>query len=167
MLTQPSDTGAASIAWIFYYLTKHPEVRRKLLSEIRPAFGKSIPGEYTDSDLAQVDYLNAVINETLRMQPVAGVSSPRLTPPGGIVVDGVWVPGHVQVFCAPWVFCRSDKFWVRADEFVPERWTTRPELVLDKRAFIPFNTGRWSKPSISTGVSRPMGGVFELTMLYA
>ncbi|KAH8902894.1 cytochrome P450 3A24 [Coniochaeta sp. PMI_546] len=144
VLVAATDTGAASIAWIFYYLTKNPEIKRRLLDEIRPAFGKTVPGEYTDSDLAQVDYLNAVINETLRIQPVAGISSPRLTPPQGIVVDGVWIPGHVQVFCPPWIFCRSEKFFVHADEFIPERWTTRPELVLDKRAFIPFNTGRWS-----------------------
>jgi tryprostatin B 6-hydroxylase len=31
---------------------------------------------------------------------------------------------------------------VRPHEFIPERWTTRPELVLDKRAFFPFHMGK-------------------------
>ena len=29
----------------------------------------------------------------------------------------------------------------RANEFIPERWTDRPEMVKDKRAFNPFNLG--------------------------
>jgi cytochrome P450 len=146
VLVAATDTGAASMAWIFYYLATHPSIRRKLLSELKPAFGKSVPGEFTDSDLAQVEYLNAVINEALRIKPVAGISGPRLTPPEGITVDGVWIPGHVQVFLPPWVLCRSEKFFVRPDEFIPERWTTRPELVIDKRAYIPFNAGMSSIP---------------------
>ena len=144
VLVAATDTGAASMAWIFYYLTTHPEIRRKLLNELKPAFGKTVAGEFTDSDLAQVEYLNAVINETLRIKPVAGVSSPRLTPPEGIVVDGVHIPGHVQTYVPPWVLCTSEKFFVRPDEFIPERWTTKPELVIDKRAFIPFSAGRCS-----------------------
>jgi hypothetical protein len=27
------------------------------------------------------------------------------------------------------------------DDFIPERWTTRPELVLDSRAYAPFSIG--------------------------
>jgi cytochrome P450 len=34
------------------------------------------------------------------------------------------------------------------DEFIPERWTTRPELVLDDRAYAPFSVGEFlSSPS--------------------
>lgn len=29
----------------------------------------------------------------------------------------------------------------RAEEFIPERWTTRPELIRDRRAFSPFSVG--------------------------
>lgn len=64
-----------------------------------------------------------------------------MTPPEGIEVDGVWIPGHVQVFTPPWLLCRYEKYFPQADQFIPERWTTRPELVVDKRAFIPFNAG--------------------------
>ena len=27
--------------------------------------------------------------------------------------------------------------------FIPERWTSRPELILDKRAFAPFGVGKY------------------------
>jgi cytochrome P450 len=127
---------------MFYYLAKKPVLRNKLLAEVKAVYGKTVPGEYKDSDLAQVAILNAVINETLRMQPAAALNSQRLTPPEGITVEDVWIPGHVQVHVSPWILCRSKKFFVRPDEFIPERWTTQPELVLDKRAFIPFNAGQ-------------------------
>lgn len=30
--------------------------------------------------------------------------------------------------------------------FIPERWYSRPELVLDKEAFAPFGVGKFSHP---------------------
>lgn len=33
------------------------------------------------------------------------------------------------------------RVFARPDEFLPERWTTEPELVIDSSAFIPFNSG--------------------------
>ncbi|KAB5513415.1 cytochrome P450 [Coniochaeta sp. 2T2.1] len=60
VLIAATETSAATMAWIFYYLTKHPEVRRKLTEEIKPAFGQTIHGEFTDADLARVEYLTAV-----------------------------------------------------------------------------------------------------------
>lgn len=34
------------------------------------------------------------------------------------------------------------KYFVNPDEFIAERWTDRPELVLDKRAWHPFIIGK-------------------------
>ncbi|KAB5570125.1 cytochrome P450 [Coniochaeta sp. 2T2.1] len=141
LLIAATDTVSVTLAWIFYYLTKHPEIRAKLYEEITPAYGKTIPGEFKDADLSKLEYLGAVINEALRIRPVAGLNTPRVTPPEGIEIDGVWIPGEVQVWTPPWLLGRYEKYFPHADEFIPERWTTRPELVVDRRAFIPFNAG--------------------------
>ncbi|KAL2879326.1 hypothetical protein SGCOL_005454 [Colletotrichum sp. CLE4] len=37
----------------------------------------------------------------------------------------------------------SHKYWRYPNEFIPERWTTRPELIVDRRAFLPFSYGRY------------------------
>lgn len=34
------------------------------------------------------------------------------------------------------------KYFVYPDEWKPERWTTQPDLVLDKRAYHPFLKGK-------------------------
>lgn len=37
--------------------------------------------------------------------------------------------------------CVVESLWVQPDDFIPERWYSRPELILDKRAFAPFSSG--------------------------
>ena len=32
----------------------------------------------------------------------------------------------------------------RPNDFIPERWTTQPELVLNKNAFFPFSMGKFA-----------------------
>lgn len=34
--------------------------------------------------------------------------------------------------------------FVQPDDFIPERWTTRPELVLRKDVFVPFSHGAYN-----------------------
>lgn len=38
----------------------------------------------------------------------------------------------------------DERNFPRGDEFIPERWTTRPELVEDASIYAPFSTGRFS-----------------------
>jgi hypothetical protein len=55
--------------------------------------------------------------------------------------------GGAQVLCEN--IHQSDKFnnstgddcFVKGKEFIPERWTTKPEMVLNSDAFSPFGTG--------------------------
>lgn len=43
----------------------------------------------------------------------------------------------------------DERCFVQPNEFIPERWTTRPELVKNKSVFIPFNSGEFDPLSIS------------------
>ena len=36
----------------------------------------------------------------------------------------------------------DEKIYPKPEEFIPERWTTQPELVLNKAAYLPFSTGK-------------------------
>ncbi len=146
-----------SFSW--YNLAKNPGVRRKLREELAPLFGKADPGEFASVDLARCVYLDAVINETLRVDSPTGLNGGRATPPEGISIDGVYVPGNVVVRVSSYVYQRGmyippapsarillivsedERYFKHASEFIPERWTTRPELLLERRAFMPFLVG--------------------------
>lgn len=38
----------------------------------------------------------------------------------------------------------APRAFVKPDEFIPERWSTQPELILNKTAFFPFSIGKFS-----------------------
>ena len=45
---------------------------------------------------AKLTYLNACINEALRIYPPTPWAPALMTPPGGTTIDGVFVPGNVS-----------------------------------------------------------------------
>lgn len=41
-------------------------------------------------------------------------------------------------------FILDKRNFVQPDDWIPERFTTRPELILDKRAFMPWGIGEFA-----------------------
>jgi len=54
------------------------------------------------------------------------------------------VPPDTMVFVPTFTIQHDARYFASPDVWMPERWTTSPELVLDKRAFIPFSTGAYN-----------------------
>lgn len=87
-----SDTTATALATLIYFLTRHPQQLHRLEDEIRGAFDDG--SQMTDSALQALPYLNAVIEEGLRMFPPTAFGLPRVSP--GATVDGHFVPPGVS-----------------------------------------------------------------------
>ncbi|KAK3312632.1 cytochrome P450 [Apodospora peruviana] len=141
VLVGATDTIAAALSYAFYHLATHPLTQEKLYNEISNVFGKSVSSEFANTDLSKIAYLDAVIDETLRLDNPVCNNAARMVPPEGLVVDGVFIPGGSAIRVPGYAMQRSDKAFVRAGEFIPERWTTEPDLVLDRAAFMPFLVG--------------------------
>ena len=77
-----------------YYLAKNTDVYEKLKFEIRNNF--SSREEMTLAKLANLEYLNRVIREGLRMFPPAADIFPRIIPEGGEVIMGKFLPEGVS-----------------------------------------------------------------------
>ncbi|KAL9624745.1 MAG: hypothetical protein Q9160_001099 [Pyrenula sp. 1 TL-2023] len=93
--------------------------------------------------LEACDYMNGFINETLRLHPVVPTNGYRQVPSGGITVAGTHIPGGTTIVTPRYSFGRSERCYVNAETFIPERWYSQPELIKDKRAFKPFGQGRY------------------------
>lgn len=153
-----SDTTAATFTYLFYHLARHPEEVKKLREELRPL----TTGEWSDKDINQAEHLNGCIYEALRMHPPVPSGLQRLTPPGGLDVDGRHVPGNTIFYMPQYVMGRGELTYLSPttdpprstnasladpaiypspDAFVPERWSSRPEMVKHKDAFAPFSAG--------------------------
>ena len=91
-----SETTATLLSGCIYLLQKNPLALQKLQTEIRNTF--SDEGEITMLSVGHLKYLEAVIDESLRLYPPVPISLSRVTPPEGAVVCGHWVPGNVSPF---------------------------------------------------------------------
>ncbi|KAL5340156.1 cytochrome P450 [Aspergillus crustosus] len=147
MIITGSDTSGVALANAFYYLAKHPAVYKKLQSELDSAFpnrSQSQAEEVRNETLRRLPYLEAVINETIRLKPAVPSGQPRQTPPGGLQVDEVWIPGDTIVVIPQHVIQRDDRYFPSGSEFIPERWLEKKEsLVVHEEAFFPFQAGRY------------------------
>lgn len=91
-----SDTTAAAITCIFLELATHPEVARRLQEELDELYrGNPTPDHYA---LSKLPYLQACVDEALRLYPAVPAGGQRITPPDGLRVrDDLWVPGGTIV----------------------------------------------------------------------
>ncbi|RDW89798.1 cytochrome P450 [Aspergillus mulundensis] len=154
-----SDTTAATLSTIFYELVRHPEHITKLRAELEPIYAENdnpSKTEFLHSKIAHLEHLNGVINEALRLHPVVPSSLQRKTPPEGIFVDGVHIPGNMHVWCPLYTIARSELAYAQPHEFIPERWSTKPELIRHKGAFAPFSLGPSPSPSPSPFPPSPL-----------
>ncbi|PYI04296.1 L-ornithine-N5-monooxygenase [Aspergillus sclerotiicarbonarius CBS 121057] len=140
-----SDTTTSTFTAIFYELAQRPEEVEKLRAELAPYIDESDPhGEFSDSKISHLEHLNGVINEALRLYPAVPAATTRVTPPEGISVDGVFIPGNTTVMCPVYAMGRSELSYKKPLEFIPERWYQQPELINDESAFAPFSIGAYN-----------------------
>jgi cytochrome P450 family 628 len=95
VLTICSDTTAASLTCLFFQLSMQPECVETLQREIDELFVETTTPEA--AALGKLPYLNAVINETLRLHPPVPSGLQRMTPPQGVTIAGTFVPGNTIV----------------------------------------------------------------------
>ena len=90
-------------------LARHPEHIQKLREELAPYMPNPV-ADVSHQEIANLDHLNAIIYETLRLYPAVPTALPRLTPPEGIAIEGVYVPGNMTVWCPGYAIGRSKHY---------------------------------------------------------
>jgi cytochrome P450 len=118
LLAAGHDTSAASLAWAFERLCRHPGVHARL----------------REGDEA---YLDAVVKEVLRVRPALTIAPRRLVEPARVA--GWSLPAGVHVAACLWLALRRDDLWPQAAAFRPERWLEGPAP--NPMSWIPFGGG--------------------------
>ncbi|KAH6857449.1 benzoate 4-monooxygenase [Alternaria rosae] len=135
-----ADTNAITMSNTCYLLCRHPEYQEKLydeLSDLKSLF-------LNDRDLMDKPYLIGIINEALRLHPPVPSGLQRVTPAEGAVIAGRYIPGYMNVTTPTYALHRDSRAFVQPNEFIPERWYSRPDLILRRNAFVPFGYGAYS-----------------------
>ncbi|OLN85286.1 Tryprostatin B 6-hydroxylase 2 [Colletotrichum chlorophyti] len=133
-----SEPTAAALIGIFCEIAKHPNHVDMIFEELADV-------EVTDlKALTRLPHLNAVINEGLRLYPALLTGGARKTTENGARIGDTFIPPYTTIIAPRHVISRRDDCFERPNEFIPERWTTRPEMVRNAAAFAPFGTGHHS-----------------------
>jgi len=130
------ESTANALTWVFYLLSRHPEVERRLRAELAEVLGGRVP---TVADLSELSYTRMVIEETLRLYPPAWIMIRSAVADDEIC--GYRIPANATVLISPYVIHRLPTFWEAPAEFDPERFT--PERSADRPdfAYFPFGGG--------------------------
>ncbi|KAH4038176.1 cytochrome P450 monooxygenase sthF [Parastagonospora nodorum] len=139
-----AETTSSSLSGMMYMLTMRPDVKEKILEELRDTFPSE--DDINMRSVAQLTYTGAFIEESMRYYPPGPNTMWRITPPAGNTILGDYIPGNTIVGIPHRVLYRSEAYWKDADGFRPERWLPdgqRPaEFDEDKReGFHPFSYG--------------------------
>ncbi|KAI0010205.1 benzoate 4-monooxygenase cytochrome P450 [Xylariaceae sp. FL0662B] len=118
------DVLAVTLRAIMYYLARTPRVAEKLRAELATLEAKyPLPSAIPYAELTKLSYLDAVIQESLRIHGNLGLVNERVVPPEGATIDGYNIPGGTIVGINPWVIHRNTEiFGEDVDVFRPERW---------------------------------------------
>ena len=141
-----SDSVAAALTHTFFHLAWDPILVKRLQSAL-----DALPS-LDHEQLLTVDLLDAVLHEVMRLHPPVPSGTQRVTPPKGMWIGERFVPGDTIVQVPSYTVFRDARAFEQPGEFIPERWTTMPELVRDRSVYIPFNTGAFDDtPEEQTG----------------
>lgn len=89
-----SETTATLLSGVTFYLLKNPSAMSKLTKELRITFPD--PADMTIVKLSGLPYLNACLQEALRIYPPAPGMLPRRTLSGGAMINGYYIPENIS-----------------------------------------------------------------------
>jgi cytochrome P450 len=131
LLVAGHETTASTLAWAVYQLLRHPEVAERVRAEVG--------NERVDLDtLPRLVFLDAVIKETLRLDPIVPFIGRVLRAP--FRVAGWDLPTGVVVAPCIYLAHRRAASWPDPERFAPERFLGRAASA-SPNAFFPFGGG--------------------------
>ena len=132
------DTTSAALSHCVYYLAQNKPIQQKLFDELQTVT------EFTYDNLNRLKYLNAVIDETLRLAPPFLRVQRQCIEDTELGNTGIKLTAGTSVDVVPYVLHRDPELWTDPLEFQPERFV---EPTHHPFAYIPFGAG----PRLCTG----------------
>lgn len=98
-----SDTTSTTMTNVVDIVSRHPEIQERLQKELDETFPSDDLSEWV-ADFASVEklpVLNAVLRETMRIKPTSATGLERVTPQGGRIIAGKFIPAGVSLNLIP------------------------------------------------------------------
>ena len=151
MFAAGTDTTYTVLEWAMTELLRHQTVMHKLQDEVRTVVGNRT--HVSEEDLVNMNYLKAVIKETLRLHLPIPLLVPRKSMED-IKINGYDIAAGTQVIINAWAIARDPSSWDQPLEFKPERFMNNS---IDYKGldfeYIPFGAGRRGCPGVLFAVA--------------
>jgi cytochrome P450 len=144
-----TDTTTGTLSWALSLLLNNREVLNKAVHELEAQIGEKTMD--IELDLTRLEYLQAIIKETLRLYPPAPMNLPHESIED-CTVGGYHVPAGTRLLTNIYQLQRDPMLYPDPLEFRPERFlTTHKDVDVKGQHFelIPFSAGRRICPGIS------------------
>ncbi|WIA07921.1 hypothetical protein OEZ85_007399 [Tetradesmus obliquus] len=138
ILVAGHDTTSFMLTSTLYWVARSPEVKAKVFAEIE-RFGRRRP--VTHDDMDKFPYLEAVLQESLRLSPPGWMTTREATQ--DIWLNGLFVPKGAVVYIDIHGIQRSPKHWSQPLQFMPERFLDKSPEALERNqlAWLAFGAG--------------------------
>ncbi|SEO87233.1 Cytochrome P450 [Salinihabitans flavidus] len=136
------ETTALTLSWALYLCAFDPEVQEKARQEAQSVLGTRTA---TGEDAAKLPFIRAIVDETLRLYPPAGIIS-RTARDHDTLCGRRVGPGDT-VMIPIYALHRHHQLWDAPDAFRPERFADGAKV--DRYAYLPFGDG----PRVCIGAS--------------
>ncbi|KAG1362255.1 Cytochrome P450 71A1 [Cocos nucifera] len=151
MFGAATDTTFITLDWAMAELARSPKRLKRVQDEIREILGNR--SRVTEDDISKMNYLKAVIKETLRLHPPGPLLLPRESLEE-TKIQGYEIPKKTRIIVNAFSIGRDPEFWEEAHEFRPERFLNNPiDFKGNDFQFIPFGAGRRICPGIHFATS--------------
>ncbi|KAM6982456.1 cytochrome P450 3A40-like [Tautogolabrus adspersus] len=131
------ETSSSTLGFLSYDLAINPQIQKRLQEEIDETFPNK--GKPTYEALMQMEYLDMVINESMRLYPIANRLE-RMAK-ASVEVNGMTIPKGTTVMIPVYTLHRDPALWPEPDTFNPERFSKENKDNIDPYSFLPFGAG--------------------------
>ncbi|KAI5617742.1 cytochrome P450, family 3, subfamily A, polypeptide 65, partial [Silurus asotus] len=131
------ETSSSTLSFLFYNLASNPETVKKLQKEIDETFPNQAAVDY--DTVMNMDYLDAALNESLRLYPVA-LRLERVCKKT-VEINGLTIPKDSVVLVPIYALHRDPEFWTDPETYNPERFTQGNKENIEQYAYMPFGFG--------------------------
>jgi cytochrome P450 len=135
MLMAGHETTGTALAWTFERILSLPEVERRLREELDAVTGG---GPLVAEHLLRLEYLDAVVKETLRSRPIMPAGGARLVRKP-ITIGGRTIEPPAILINAMYLLHRRPELYADPDAFKPERFLGKRSI--DPYEWTPFGGG--------------------------
>ncbi len=139
LMVAAPDTTSALICATIKNIVSYTSIYTRVMHEISTFTSQgdlSVPIA-SFSQIKRMPYFTSCVFESARLDPSIPVVLPRRVSPGGIVLNGLFIPEGTSIGASPSVINRDpDIFGPNVHEFRPERWLGPQDQVKQMHRFL-------------------------------